>query len=101
MGLAGSAYAFNLSSMAWEVVAVVAIIIHYCLGVFAQISWLSGFTTLPEFLGQRYDSRVRMAVVILFLLAYGLVTIPSVLYSGTIAVVETSQRSLIATWHFP
>ena len=27
IGLAGSAYAFNLSSMAWEVVAVVAIII--------------------------------------------------------------------------
>ena len=92
IGLAGSAYAFKLSSMAWEVVAVVAIIITAL--VFLPRFLAHGFTTLPEFLGQRFDSRVRMAVVILFLLAYGLVTIPSVLYSGTIAVVETFTKEL-------
>ena len=85
IGLAGSAYAFNLSSMAWEVMAVVAIIITAI--VFLPRFLAHGFTTLPEFLGARFDQRVRMAVVVLFLLAYGLVTIPSILYSGTIAVV--------------
>lgn len=99
IGLAGSAYAFNLSSMAWEVVAVVAIIITAL--VFLPRFLAHGFTTLPEFLGQRFDSRVRMAVVILFLLAYGLVTIPSVLYSGTIAVVETFTKELNSDLAFP
>ena len=99
IGLAGSAYAFNLSSMAWEVVAVVAIIITAL--VFLPRFLAHGFTTLPEFLGQRFDSQVRMAVVILFLLAYGLVTIPSVLYSGTIAVVETFTKELNSDLAFP
>ena len=99
IGLAGSAYAFNLSSMAWEVVAVVAIIITAL--VFLPRFLAHGFTTLPEFLGQRFDQRVRMAVVVLFLLAYGLVTIPSVLYSGTIAVVETFNAELSGAMAFP
>ena len=99
IGLAGSAYAFNLSSMAWEVVAVVAIIITAL--VFLPRYLAHGFTTLPEFLGARFDQRVRTAVVILFLLAYGLVTIPSVLYSGTIAVVETFTQELSSSAAFP
>ena len=43
--------------------------------------YLAGaFTTLPEFLNQRFDDGVRRLTVILFMLGYGLVTIPSVLY---------------------
>ena len=99
IGLAGSAYAFNLSSMAWEVMAVVAIIITAI--VFLPRFLAHGFTTLPEFLGARFNQRVRMAVVVLFLLAYGLVTIPSILYSGTIAVVETFSAELSSAMAFP
>ena len=39
IGLAGSAYAFNLSSMAWEVVAVVAIIITASLVVLQTLGY--------------------------------------------------------------
>jgi len=92
VGLAGSAYAFNLSSMAWEVMAVIAIIIMAI--VFLPRYLASGFTTLPQFLGTRFDPPVRYATVILFLLGYGLVTIPSVLYSGTIAVIQTFAGDL-------
>ena len=55
IGLAGSAYAFNLSSMAWEVMAVVAIIITAI--VFLPRFLAHSFTTLPEFLGARFDQR--------------------------------------------
>ena len=55
IGLAGSAYAFNLSSMAWEVMAVVAIIITAI--VFLPRFLAHGFTTLPEFLGARFNQR--------------------------------------------
>ncbi|XOV86878.1 MAG: solute:sodium symporter family transporter [Pseudomonadota bacterium] len=84
IGLNGSAYGFNLSSMAWEVTAAFATI---CMAFLFLPRYLAGaFTTLPEFLSGRFDEGVRRLSVILFMVGYGLVTIPSVLYSGAIAV---------------
>ena len=84
IGLNGSAYGFNLSSMAWEVTAAFATI---CMALIFLPKYLAGaFTTLPEFLNSRFDDGVRRMSVILFMVGYGLVTIPSVLYSGSIAV---------------
>ncbi len=84
IGLNGSAYGFNLSSMAWEVTAAFATI---CMAFVFLPRYLAGaFTTLPEFLKTRFDDGVRRASVVLFMVGYGLVTIPSVLYSGSIAV---------------
>lgn len=84
IGLNGSAYGFNLSSMAWEVTAAFATI---CMALLFLPRYLAGaFTTLPEFLKNRFDDGVRRLSVILFMVGYGLVTIPSVLYSGSIAV---------------
>lgn len=86
IGLNGSAYGFNLSSMAWEVTAAIATVIMAF--VFLPRYLAGAFTTLPEFLRQRYDDSVRRMTVVLFLLGYGLVTLPSVLYSGSIAVLK-------------
>ena len=84
IGLNGSAYGFNLSSMAWEVTAAFATI---CMALIFLPRYLAGaFTTLPEFLSNRFDDGVRRLSVLLFMVGYGLVTIPSVLYSGSIAV---------------
>lgn len=92
IGLAGSAYAFNMSSMAWEVMAVIAIAIT---AIVLLPRYLAiGFTTLPQFLGSRFSPAVRHMTVILFLLAYGLITIPSILYSGTTAIIETFSDDL-------
>lgn len=98
IGLAGSAYAFNLSSMAWEVVAVVAIMLMAM--VFLPRYLADGFTTLPQYLGGRFGQPVRQATVILFLLGYSLVTIPSVLYSGTVAVLQTFESELAGRYGF-
>ncbi|PWG67925.1 solute:sodium symporter family transporter, partial [Enterobacter mori] len=46
------------------------------------------FTTLPEFINHRFDQQTRFLVVLLFMVGYGLITIPSVLYSGSIAVLQ-------------
>jgi len=84
IGLNGSAYGYNLSSMAWEVTAAISTI---CMAYIFLPRYLAGaFTTLPEFLCNRFDEDVRRLLVILFMFGYGLVTIPSVLYSGSIAV---------------
>lgn len=86
VGLNGSAYGFNLSSMAWEVTAAFATI---CMAFIFLPRYLAGaFSTLPEFLNKRFDDGVRRLTVVLFMVGYGLVTIPSVLYAGSIAVLQ-------------
>ncbi|MFT5691243.1 MAG: SSS family solute:Na+ symporter [Oceanicoccus sp.] len=86
IGLNGSAFGFNMSSMAWEVTAGVSTIV---MALIFLPKYLAGaFATLPEFLRNRFDDDVRRLTVVLFLVGYGLVTIPSVLYSGSIAVMR-------------
>ena len=86
IGLNGSAYGFNLSSMAWEVTAAFATV---CMAFVFLPRYLAGaFATLPQFLADRFDGDVRRMSVILFMVGYGLITIPSVLYSGSIAVMQ-------------
>ncbi|HZG73593.1 MAG TPA: solute:sodium symporter family transporter [Chondromyces sp.] len=86
VGLNGQAYRTNLSNMAWEVTAAFAIII---MALYLLPKYLGGsFTTLPEFLSKRYDEGVRRYTVVLFMLGYILVTIPSTLYSGALAVLK-------------
>lgn len=86
IGLNGQAYRENLSNMAWEVTAAFAIII---MALVLLPRYLGGaFSTLPQFLSERYDEGVRRYTVILFMLGYVLVTIPSVLYSGSVAIIQ-------------
>lgn len=86
IGLNGSAYGFNLSSMGWEVTAAVATV---CMAFVFLPRYLAGaFTTLPEFLNHRFDGSVRALSAVLFMVGYGLITIPSVLYAGSIAVLQ-------------
>ena len=86
IGLNGSAYGFDLSSMGWEVTAAVSTVVMAL--VFLPRYLALGFTTLPAFLAARFDDGVRRMTVVLFMLGYGLVTIPSVLYSGSLAVMR-------------
>ena len=86
IGLNGSAYGYNLSSMGWEVTAAIATVLMAF--IFLPRYLAGAFTTLPEFLSTRFDEGVRRMTVILFMLGYGLVTIPSVLYAGSIAVIK-------------
>jgi solute:Na+ symporter, SSS family len=86
IGLNGSAYRFNMSSMGWEVTAAFATI---CMAFIFLPRYLAGaFSTLPQFLSSRYDDGVRRMTVVLFMVGYGLITIPSVLYAGSIAVMQ-------------
>ncbi|MFZ4453893.1 solute:sodium symporter family transporter [Salibacterium aidingense] len=86
IGLNGQAYRSNLSNMAWEVTAPLAIIV---MALFLLPLYLKGaFTTLPEFLNKRYDRGVQQMTAVLFLLSYAFILIPSTLYSGSLAVLQ-------------
>ena len=72
--------------MAWEVTAGFATIIMAL--VFLPKYLAGAFTTLPSFLEDRFDDGVRRLTVVLFMVGYGLITIPSILYSGSVAVLR-------------
>ena len=75
-----------MTAMAWEVTAGIAIIV---MALVFLPKYLGGaFSTLPQFLEDRFDPGVRRLSVVLFLLGYGLITIPSILYSGSLAVLR-------------
>ena len=86
IGLNGSAYGYDLSSMAWEVTAAISTVVMAT--IFLPRYLAGAFTTLPEFLAGRYDISVQRWSVALFMAGYGLITIPSVLYAGSVAVLK-------------
>ncbi|WP_447958014.1 solute:sodium symporter family transporter [Vreelandella sp. EE7] len=82
VGLNGSAFADGLSVMAWEVVAVIALV---ALALFFLPRFLkSGIATLPQLLEIRFDKTTQLITNVIFLIAYAVILLPIILYSGAI-----------------
>lgn len=82
VGLNGQGYMFNMSGMGYEVGASLALII---VAFFFLPRYLKkGYATIPDFIGERYDSLTKQFVNFLFLAGYVLILLPTVLYSGAI-----------------
>ena len=80
VGLNGAAFNDGLSVMAWEVVAVLALVM---MALFFLPRFLkAGITTVPQLLEKRYDSLTQTIANLIFLSAYALLLIPIILYSG-------------------
>jgi len=91
VGLNGAAFKDGLSVMAWEVNAVIALII---MALFFLPRFLrTGITTVPQFLEQRYDKTTQSIANTIFLLAYALILIPLVLYSGARGLIDMMDLS--------
>ena len=83
VGLNGQAFTEGVLVMAWETLAAIAMIVTaiYILPKYM----LSGITTIPEFIESRFDHKTKTLLSLLFLIAYGIVLLPTILYSGSIA----------------
>ncbi|MDV6320354.1 solute:sodium symporter family transporter [Chromohalobacter sp. HP20-39] len=82
VGLNGAAFTDGLSVMAWEVVAVIALVL---LALFFLPRFLrSGIATVPQLLEIRFDRGTQLICNIIFLIAYAVILLPIVLYSGAI-----------------
>lgn len=80
VGLNGDAFTDGLSVMAWEVMAVVALVM---MALFFLPKFLrAGITTVPEFLAQRFNRRAELICNIIFLSAYAVILLPIILYTG-------------------
>lgn len=82
VGLNGAAFKDGLCVMAWEVVAVIALVL---MALFFLPRFLrAGITTVPQFLENRFDRRTQTLANMIFLSAYAIILIPIILYSGAI-----------------
>ena len=80
VGLNGSAYTDGLAVMAWEVVAVLALV---AMALFLLPRFLRcGVTTVPEYLAKRFDHQTQSICTLIFLSAYALILLPIILYTG-------------------
>jgi len=80
VGLNGAAFTDGLAVMAWEVVAGVALALMAM--VFLPRFLKSGIATIPEFLEKRFDQSTRTITTFIFVLAYTLILLPIILYTG-------------------
>ncbi|WP_422107170.1 solute:sodium symporter family transporter [Winogradskyella sp.] len=99
VGLNGAAFKEGLMVMAWETLAAVAIIFG---AIFLLPKYMrSGITTIPEFIETRFDKQTKALLSLLFLAAYAIVLLPTILYSGSLAfstMFDLPQVLNIAEW---
>ncbi|MFD0991860.1 solute:sodium symporter family transporter [Tenacibaculum geojense] len=84
VGLNGAAYSEGILVMAWETLAAIAMVVT---AIFLLPRYLkSGLTTIPQFLSERFDLQTKTLTSALFLTGYVVVLLPTILYSGSLAI---------------
>ena len=86
VGTNGQAFAGNMSTMAWEATSAFALIVLAF--VFLPKLLRGGIATIPEFFEMRYDTFTMRLFSLLFLIAYVVTMLPTILYSGAVALVK-------------
>ncbi len=80
VGLNGAAFADGLCVMAWEVVAGLSLVL---MAIFFLPRYLQrGITTIPQFLAGRFDATTQLITNFIFILAYMMILLPIILYTG-------------------
>ena len=86
VGTNGQSFAGNMSTMAWEATSAFALIVLAF--VFLPKLLKGGIATIPEFFEMRYDTFTMRLFSVLFLVAYVVTMLPTILYSGAVALVR-------------
>lgn len=83
IGMSGSGYVVGMAIGAYELMAALTLIVvaKYFLPIYLE----KGIFTMPQFLEQRFDHRVRMGLAVFWILLFVFVNITSVLYLGGLA----------------
>ncbi|WP_299767908.1 solute:sodium symporter family transporter [uncultured Dokdonia sp.] len=83
VGLNGQAFSEGILVMAWETLAAIAMVITAVW--FLPKYMKGGITTIPEFIEKRFDENTKAILSVLFLIAFAIVLLPTILYSGSLA----------------
>lgn len=84
IGMSGSGFALGLGIATYELMAAATLILvgKFLIPVFLE----NNITTMPQFLEQRFDGRVRTGLAIFWLLLFVFVNVTSLLYLGGLAI---------------
>ena len=84
IGMSGSGYAIGLAIASYEWMAAFTLLLvgKFFLPIFLQ----AGIYTMPQFLAQRYDERVKTVMAVFWLGVYTLVNLTSILWLGALAI---------------
>ena len=84
IGMSGSGYAIGLAIASYEWMAAVTLLLvgKYLLPIFLERK----IYTMPQFLDQRYDHRVRLTMSIFWIGVYVFVNLTSILWLGALAI---------------
>lgn len=84
IGMSGSGFAIGLAIATYEWIAAIGLILvgKFFLPVFLR----KGIFTMPQFLQQRFDNRVRTILAVFWILVFVFVNLTSVLYLGALAI---------------
>lgn len=107
VGLNGQGFTEGILVMAWETLAAIAMVVT---ALFLLPRYLkSGLTTIPQFLATRFDTQTKSLTSILFLTGYAVVLLPTILYTGAVALsgmfdvsgllnIDESQALWVCIW---
>ncbi len=84
IGMSGSGYAIGLAIASYEWMAAITLILvgKYLLPIFLK----RGIYTMPQFLEQRYDKRVKTVMAFFWLAVYVFVNLTAILWLGALAI---------------
>ncbi|WP_163937807.1 sodium/sugar symporter [Paraferrimonas sp. SM1919] len=84
IGMSGSGYVLGLAIASYEWMAALTLILvgKYCLPIFLE----KKIYTMPQFLEQRFDSRVKTVMAVFWLGVYVFVNLTAVLWLGALAI---------------
>ena len=92
IGMSGSGYAIGLAIASYEWMAAFTLLLvgKFLLPIFLK----TGIYTMPQFLAQRYDSRVKTVMAVFWLGVYTLVNLTSILWLGALAMTTVAGVDL-------
>ncbi len=93
IGMSGSGFVIGLGIASYEWMAALTLIIvaKFIMPIFLK----KGIYTMPQFLEARYNSRVRTALAVFWILVYVFINLSSVLYLGALAIKTITGIDLI------
>ena len=94
IGMSGSGYAIGMAIASYEWMAAVTLLLvgKYLLPIFLERK----IYTMPQFLDQRYDHRVRLTMSIFWIGVYVFVNLTSILWLGALAIETITGINLVA-----
>lgn len=94
IGMSGSGYAIGLGMATYEWIAAIGLVIvaKFFIPIFLKM----GIFTMPEFLEQRYDRRVKTVMAVFWLFVFIFVNLTSVLYLGALTISKVTGLPMLA-----